>query len=60
MASLATAIVCAPAGPAWASETFGVESFASSIVSNEAGVLCDAGWLTPVRDDDDRLCSTMS
>jgi hypothetical protein len=37
-ASLATVMAFALAVPAWASETFGVESFASSIVSNKAGV----------------------
>jgi hypothetical protein len=35
---LVVGIALALAGPAWASETFGVESFASSIVSNEAGM----------------------
>jgi len=37
-ASLAVVMAFALAGPVWASETFGVESFSSSIVSNEAGV----------------------
>ena len=36
-ATLATGMAFALAGPAWASETFGVESFASSIVSNAGG-----------------------
>jgi hypothetical protein len=34
---LTIGIACALASPAWASEAFGVESFASSIASNEAG-----------------------
>ncbi len=39
VASLATVVAFVLATPAWASDTFGVESFASSIVSNAEGDL---------------------